>query len=98
MLFFPGVGVAVSLGVWVDIVESAGVVVDGSAVVVVVAGSDVIGVVDGCVVDGLVIDGLDVVGALGDAGVVCAKAAVDSVMAVMAVRVAIRIGSSPFGS
>jgi hypothetical protein len=71
-------------------VES-GVDVAGSAVV----GADVLGdEVIGPVVIGPLVEGDDVVGAPGDAGVVCASAADERVIAAIAVRVAIRIGLS----
>ncbi|WP_010185953.1 hypothetical protein [Sphingomonas sp. PAMC 26605] len=89
-----------SPGVWVDIVESvvdvvladeSGVDIAGSAVV----GAEVLGdEVAGPVVEGPVVDGEDVVGAPGDAGVVCARAADESVIAAIAVMVAIRMGLS----
>ncbi len=96
MLFV--VVVVESLGVWVDMVESvvdvvvaveSGVDMAGSAVV----GADVLGdEVIGPVVIGPLVEGE--VGAPGDAGVVCANAADERVMAAIAVRVAIRMGLS----
>lgn len=92
----------VSLGVWVVIVESVDVVelAIGSGVVelaigsgAVIAGSEVGGVdVLGIAVFGDIAVGAELVGVLG-AGVVCASAADESVMAAIAVNVVIRIGS-----
>lgn len=88
-----------SEGVWVDIVESVVDVVVAVESGVDMAGSAVVGAVVG--VDGLgdevmgsAVEGVDVVGAPGDAGVVCARAAEESVIAAMAVMVAIRMGLS----
>lgn len=89
-----------SLGVWVDIVESVvEVLVDVESGVDIVEsdviGEDVLGdpgvIVLGDDVIGPVVDG-DVVVEPGEAGVVCANAAEESVMAAIAVSVAIRIG------
>jgi hypothetical protein len=83
--------VELSVGVCVVVAES---VVDGDGLIVgsgaVVAGLDVVGL-------GGVVLGAVVVGDPG-AGVVCASAAVERVSVAIAVRVVIRIGSSPFRS